>query len=100
MNGLAVVPTPSIVVKSATAPKVPLSIQTTVPELSVTKTESLEPGAILAGVTAAFAILLDEIALFEMTGLDADEPDPAKSPANCNLPFTVEVASGVALATI
>ena len=100
LNGLAVVPKPSIVDKSATAPKAPLSNQATVPVVSVTRTESFDPACIFTGVTAASAILTVEIALFEITGLIAEDPAPAKSPANCNLPFTVVVASGVAFEVI
>ena len=39
------------------------------------------------------------IALLLITGESAVEPVPPKSPANFNLPFTVEVASGVAAIT-
>ena len=53
LNGLAVVPAPSMVVISATAPKDALSIQATFPVASVTKTVLFEPEAIFVVVTAA-----------------------------------------------
>ena len=68
-NGLAVVPAPSIVVKSATAPKAVASIQATAPVLSVTKTVLLFPAAILAGVTfasAIFVVVTAVLAIFEV----------------------------------
>ena len=53
LNGLAVVPAPSIVDISDTAPKPVLSNQATTPEASVTRTLSFPPEVILAVVTFA-----------------------------------------------
>ncbi len=55
LNGSDIVPIPSIVVKSATAPKEALSIQATFPVASVTKTVLFAPDAIFVVVTAASA---------------------------------------------
>ena len=74
INGLVVVPAPSIVVMSATAPKAVPSIQATTPELSVTNTLLFPPDAIFVVVIAASAsfvvvtfkslIFVDSTALF------------------------------------
>ena len=82
LNGLAVVPAPSMVVMSATAPKDALSIQATFPVASVTKTVLFVPGAILIGVTAPLIIFAEVIALLEIMGAFAVVPAPPKSPAN------------------
>ena len=82
LNGLAAVPSPSIVVISATAPNELLLIQATFPLASVTKTVLFAPEAIFIGVTAPFKILAEVIALFEIIGAVAVVPTPPKSPAN------------------
>ena len=63
LNGLAVVPAPSMVVISATAPKAVPSIQATTPVLSVTNTLLFPPEAIFEVVTAALAIFGEVTAL-------------------------------------
>ena len=128
LNGLAVVPKPSMVVISATAPKAVASIQATFPDASVTNTLLFPPEAIFVVVTAAsfnfsvvtFKFLISAVctspskilsvvtalsasfevvmALLVITGAAAVEPVPAKSPANLIFPFTVLVASGAPLA--
>ncbi len=82
LNGLVVVPVPSMVVKSATAPNAPLSNQATFPVASVTKTVLFAPDAILIGVTAPLKIFAEVMALFEIIGAVAVVPKPPKSPAN------------------
>ena len=82
LNGFAVVPAPSIVVISATAPNELLFIHATFPVASVTKTVLFAPEAILIGVTAPFKIFAEVMALFEIIGAVAVVPKPPKSPAN------------------
>ena len=53
LKGLAVVPKPSIVVRSAVTDKLVLSIHATTPVASVTKTLLFPPDEIFTGVTAA-----------------------------------------------
>ena len=82
LKGLVVVPSPSIVFSSATAPKATLFTQATFPVASVTRMVLLAPAAIFMGVTAPFTSLAAVIALFEMIGAVAVVPVPPKSPAN------------------
>ena len=51
--------------------------------------------AMSAFTIVASAILADVTASFEMIGAAADEPVPAKSPANCNFPFVDALASAI-----
>ena len=55
---------------------------------------TISPSFILSDVTALLMILPVVMASAEMTGAVAEEPDPAKSPANCTLPVADVVASG------
>ena len=93
LNGLAVVPAPSIVIWSDIAPNDALSIQATFPVASVTKTVLFVPGAIFIGVTAPLTNLAEVIALFEIIGAVAVVPVPPKSPANWIIPVLIVVAS-------
>ena len=82
LNGLAVVPAPSMVVMSAIAPNDDLSTQATFPVASVTKTVLFAPDAIFIGVTAPLTIFAEVIALLEIMGAFAVVPIPPRSPAN------------------
>ena len=57
------------------------------------------PTPILASVTASFKILTVVIASFEIVGI-SESVDPAKSPANFNVPCSVNVALGTEAAVI
>ena len=70
LNGLVVVPNPSIVFMSAIAPNVAESIHATAPAESVTKTELAAPEAIFEGVTAPAAsldVVTFKFEIFEVT---------------------------------
>ena len=92
LNGSDMMPEPTIVVKSATAPNVLRATQATMPILSLIKTLFEPPEAILIGVTAPLIIFAVVIALLDIIGAEAVVPNPPKSPANCIIPVLIVVA--------
>ena len=70
------------------------------PETLDPATPSIFPFVIAKSAMSSVAMLRSSIfalliALFEITGADEDELVPAKSPANCNLPLIVALASAM-----
>ena len=104
-KALAPLPNKTLLSVNVVAPVPPLATATvpvTLSALPVIFPETLLPAtpAILASMTAKLAIFPLVIALSEITGAEALELVPARSPLKAIFPFTNEVASGAPEVTL
>ena len=92
----------AVVAELLTLPAVAMvaNLLSTIPAVAEMSSFAMVPSAILAVVTALAANLSVEIAELVITGAVADEPVPAKSPANCILPVADVDAFGAPVETV